>query len=413
MMSDMIEIVLERESANDTDATVVEICVDSGTTVGEGDRIFAIETSKAVQDIYAPASGVLVHELTKGGTVVLGIAVARILPPGTVAAPASREAAQPATRAARPAGQEPRLSRAAGALAAAHGLTAADFDADFVTALMVQRQLGLTPAPSLSPPPSAPPVASARDDRVIEETASHKRNEIRSLSQGAGNSMLSVIGTTLWTDDLQRQDTSFFASKIVDLVAFEASRLMPQFRKLNAAWRDTGFEYHSTVSAGIAYDGIGRLMVYGIERSDELSLEDIQDEIMEALKRATQSQLTARELTRATFTITDLSAAAVDYMFPLLPQGQSCIIGITRGATGGHALYVGFDHRVTEGLEVARFLQTLRERLIAATEGDRTSSLQCTYCGCDPTAAEGKGLLRTTDARGQPAWCCRRCWAEA
>jgi pyruvate/2-oxoglutarate dehydrogenase complex dihydrolipoamide acyltransferase (E2) component len=272
-----------------------------------------------------------------------------------------------------------RLSRDAAAFAAQHGLGPADFDADFITVDDVRRRLGLgTPQTVAQSQPSAASIQQSKPAGrarlgELKELPAHKHEERKVLSRGAGTSMLSVVGTTLGPQPFLRKDQGFFETKIIDLVAYEASRLMQTFGKLNAAYRDGSVEFYSEVNAGVAFDGGGRLVVYGIERSDKRELEDIQEEIIEGLMKYTQSKLTARELTRATFTITDLSSMEVDFVLPLLPEGQSCIIGITKTAERGYGLYVGFDHRVTEGMEAAHFLQDLRKRLVNALAPSRTS----------------------------------------
>ena len=178
--------------------------------------------------------------------------------------------------------------------------------------------------------------------------------------------MLSVLGTGLGNEPFDRRDAGFFAKKIGDIVIYEASRLMHDFKKLNAAYRDGGIAYHARINAGYAIDGGGRLVVYGISGSDARELPDIREQMMEGLKKYAQGTLTARDLDEATFTVTDLSASEIDFVLPLLPEGQTCILAITYTSATGYRLYIGFDHRVTEGLEASRFLGELRRRILTA-----------------------------------------------
>ena len=131
--------------------------------------------------------------------------------------------------------------------------------------------------------------------------------------------------------------------------------------------------------------------------------------------RYAQNTLTAAELTRATFTVTDLSAHPLDFVLPLLPAGQSCIIGVTRGPDGGFRLSCGFDHRVTEGGEVAQFLAEVRERLLTfGTAQTAAVDAACDYCGRTASEAVGlyktKGLMKVLNGRGDEALCCASCW---
>src|SRR5260370_20063474 len=68
-MSRNVDIIVEQISANDVSAIVVEVYLVDGSAVREGDRILAVETSKAVYEVFAPANGIFVHSLKVGDTV--------------------------------------------------------------------------------------------------------------------------------------------------------------------------------------------------------------------------------------------------------------------------------------------------------------------------------------------------------
>lgn len=428
------EIVVERQSANDAEATVVEIHCPSGTAVKRDQPIFAIETSKAVEEVHAPIDGILVHRLNAGDVIAFGVAIAEICDqfgaaeamPGA----ARDEAAMPPPIPppipvpASPR-RTPRLSRAAAALAAQHNIAPSVFATDFVTLEQVRQHLGLAlPEPAATgaarqPVSATTPITTPA--AVLEPIAARKREEIRVLSQGAAASMLSMVGVELGAVGLERGDLGpMFERRIVDLVIYEAARLMRRFRKLNAAWHEAGIEYHQEVNAGIAYDDAagdggkdgGGLAVYGIAQADALSLEDIQDAILDGFKKYVTRRLTVQELTRATFTVTDLSPTETDFVFPLLPRGQSAIIGIAGSARRGFRLYLGFDHRVTEGLEASRFLRELAMRVGATVEALGMTHLRCAFCGEEAASGTDAAshLLRIVARTGAETLCCQRCW---
>jgi hypothetical protein len=132
---------------------------------------------------------------------------------------------------------------------------------------------------------------------------------------------------------------------------------------------------------------------------------------LEAIEKYATQKLTVAEMTRATFTITDLSQSDLDFIHPLLPTGQSCIVAIARSARG-YRLYVGFDHRVTEGLVASKFLMELKDRLLSFTHAKADAS--CSFCrrplAEETTLMGGKGLLHVIDADGKDALACRTCW---
>jgi pyruvate/2-oxoglutarate dehydrogenase complex dihydrolipoamide acyltransferase (E2) component len=352
-----IDVIVERESANDTTAVVVEVRCASGARVGHEQVLFEIETSKTVQEVLAPAAGFVVHALRPGDTIRLADPIAQI---------ASSEQALAELRAHQTpvdagAAGTARLSRAALALARKNGLSPSDFSGDFVTTTDVRQRLGHAP-----PPTGTSGTAPSQPSPNSRPVPAHKREEIARLSHGPGATMLSVLGTPLGAEPVVRADAGFFATKISDLVVYEASRLMPKYPKLNAAYRDGAIHYYEDIHAGFAVDEGSKLVVYAVTDSHERTLPDIRLELLRGLKKYAKGTLTARDLDSATFTITDMSASEIDFVLPLLQEGQSCILAITHTATSGYHLYIGFDHRVTEGLEASRFLKELRLRIVAA-----------------------------------------------
>jgi pyruvate/2-oxoglutarate dehydrogenase complex dihydrolipoamide acyltransferase (E2) component len=226
--------------------------------------------------------------------------------------------------------------------------------------------------------------------------------------------MLSIVGVEFEKPEIARIPGDFFTGKIVDVVAFEAARLMRKYPRLNAAWRDTGVELHRAVNAGVAFDEGGRLVVYGIADADRKGLPEIRAEIEVAFTRYVEHKLIRDELSRATFSITDISALGINYIFPILPVDQAVIIGIARSTGDGFGLYVGYDHRISEGLEVARFLNDLRDRVASYGQTARPAP-RCFFCD-KPARAEveefhGRGLLKLVDAQGDERLICHVCWS--
>lgn len=436
-MSDT-EVLLERETANDEEAQVVAIHVQSGTAVQPGDVIFDIENSKATQEVVASQAGVLIHNLKIGDQVAFGIPIARIVPAKSwdgssidrgisekpslerssplTAAPSGHDVARPSIA---PSAAQRRVSHAAASLLAKLGLTSAQFGSDFVTAHDVRAYL----KEDAGVPNAAPAMAVAVKQAITtagDPVTSRKRAEIQALTTGAGGMMLSVLGIGLGEMRIPREPDDILSGRITDLVIYEASRLLRKYPRLNAFYQDDRIIKHDAVHAGLAIDGGGRLVVYGIENADRVGLPDLSRIIADAVGRYMNNELSAAELSRATFTVTDLSADDLDFVFPLLPRGQSLILGVTRSAAAGFRLFAGFDHRVTEGREIAAFLGELRGRLasfIAAAAAGATQTAapaSCDFCGRSLADAvhkgKDKGLLKILDREHRDALCCASCW---
>jgi len=421
------EVMIDRNTANDESAVVAVVFVTSGTHVTKDEPIFEIENSKATEEYVAPGSGILMHDLVAGQTVNFGVSIARIIPVGSETTEQKKISPLslatlvlsplPAVVAEKQEGA-PRFSLAAAGLLAKHGLSASQFDADFVTAIDVlahlrcQSQMQETSSKPVPVPLAKPGLESLAGTPVGQR----KRAEIEALSHGAGQSMLSVLGVGLGPLLVRRKPGDFLAGRITDLVLYEAARLMRKYPRLNAHYSDGQIFLHDVVHAGLAIDDGGRLMVYGLENTDETGLPELADGIADAVARYANGELTVQELTRATFTVTDLSAGELDFVLPLLPRGQSCIVGITSSVKSGYRLFAGFDHRVTEGREVMAFLGELRERVVSFSSPERTV-LSASVCGfCARSASEAvrsskeKGLLKVVGSDGEEVLCCGSCW---
>ena len=447
------DVLIERETANDDEATIVAIHAASGAVVKPGQHLVDVETSKAVQEIEAAVGGVWAHELKVGDVIQLANPIGRItieepavakpaaetsvteaLSKSDKPAPAAAKSDLPAIARSETRTRIARLSIAAAALAKQHGLSADDLDRPLMTSADVRALIGLPVAPRapiavlnaaqiVAPvAPQAAPLVR-RGEQVVKTSsqsahqkpvAPHKREEIRALEAGAGSSMLSVIGITLSRPLERAHENEFFKGRITDLVVYEASRLMAKYKRLNAAFNQGAITFHDDVNAGLAIDSGGRLLVYGIKSSGKLALGEIQKEIDVSMEKYHENSFSTADLTRATFTVTDLSSLGVDFVFPLLPRGQSAILAIAKTGDGKPSLFLGFDHRVTEGLEASRFLAELKERLESYATTPAGADIRCDYCDTTlETQTKGhgnKGLLQIMDRNLKLVYCCRACW---
>jgi pyruvate/2-oxoglutarate dehydrogenase complex dihydrolipoamide acyltransferase (E2) component len=98
-MSESASILVPRENVNDESATLVAWEVLDGTYVEVGSLVAQIETSKAVVDILAPASGILRHEAKAGQDVPIGAPIGRI---GEAKSPSAIPAAASTTNGSAP-----------------------------------------------------------------------------------------------------------------------------------------------------------------------------------------------------------------------------------------------------------------------------------------------------------------------
>lgn len=129
------------------------------------------------------------------------------------------------------------------------------------------------------------------------------------------------------------------------------------------------------VHIGVAVDTERGLVVPVIQDADQLTLTDIALKLSEISKKARDKKLKATDLEGATFTISNLGGIGTTSIFPIVNHPQAAILGVASGAMAPvwkdrafvprlmMPVTIGFDHRIINGADAARFLQRLKSIL--------------------------------------------------
>ncbi len=125
------------------------------------------------------------------------------------------------------------------------------------------------------------------------------------------------------------------------------------------------------VSVAVAIDTGGGLVAPAIRDANRLSLAQVAQKLKDLQARATAKSLRKEELTSAPFAITNLGMLGVDFFSPFVFHGQTAVMSVGRardGAGGRKVAWFGLavDHRVVDGAEAAKFLQTLQAEIVKA-----------------------------------------------
>ncbi len=164
-------------------------------------------------------------------------------------------------------------------------------------------------------------------------------------------------------------------------VAWACSRLLREFPMVNATVSGNNVIYRARVNVGVAVDLDPGLIVPVIHDTDDLSLVGIARRIVDLAERARSRQLQPHEIQGGTFTITNPGVLGTLVGMPIIPKGTSAILGtgaiekrpvvITDPETGADSIAIrkrslfslGYDHRIVDGADSARFLARLKELL--------------------------------------------------
>jgi len=164
-------------------------------------------------------------------------------------------------------------------------------------------------------------------------------------------------------------------------VAWACSRVLREFPMVNGTVSGNNLIFRGNVNIGIAVDLNPGLIVPVIHDAADLSLVGLGRKIIDLADRARDRKLEPREIQGATFSITNPGVLGTMVGMPVIPKGTSSILGtgsiekrvvvITDPETGTDAMSIrkrayfslGYDHRIVDGADSARFLARLKEVL--------------------------------------------------
>jgi hypothetical protein len=149
------------------------------------------------------------------------------------------------------------------------------------------------------------------------------------------------------------------------------SRLLQKYPDLQCLYHNGQVYQYTETNIGYAMCIEGAaghgLKVPVFKKCDKMSLDEIVSAKDAFLEKYIANTLSLEDLDGGTFTITDLSVSGSWLFNPLLNYMQSAILGIGGENPQGSVfpLVLAFDHRVTDGMTAAAFLNELKDRLVA------------------------------------------------
>ncbi len=147
------------------------------------------------------------------------------------------------------------------------------------------------------------------------------------------------------------------------ILAKVVAHLLRENRKLNAQYRDGRVIYKEEINVAIALALEEGLITPVLKDVDKRDVFELSKEWRELQNRAKEKRLKPEEIYSGTFTITNLGAFGVDEFIPLLNPPQSAILGVPSPYRNFIKFSLVCDHRLIQGHEGAKFLNSLKEVL--------------------------------------------------
>ena len=396
--------------------TIVGVIDSAGDAAGDGAAARAASTEVAGEPAGAPASAEAADAATTAGPAGAPDGKDR---PATGASPATDD--RPAT----PETGEERLRRRSTPvvrrIAAEHGVDIARVAGtghagrvtkqdilNFIEAREAQvdaAPAATEPAPAAAPTPSAPMAADdlwatfygevrnpefrARSadrvepmDKIRRLTADHMVVAKRVAPHV--HSFIEVDFTRI--DELRRRNRETWKARgarvsYTAFIAWACSRLLREYPMVNSVVSGRSVIYRGNVNLGIAVDLNPGLIVPVIHDADEFSLVGIARRIADLAARARARQLDPGDIQGATFSLTNPGVLGTVVGMPIIPRGTAAILGtgaiekrvvvVTDPVSGHDAMAIrkraffslGYDHRIVDGADAARFIADLRTTL--------------------------------------------------
>ena len=161
-----------------------------------------------------------------------------------------------------------------------------------------------------------------------------------------------------------------------DLIVKAAALTLRQFPGINASFATDGIHIHDHVHVGVAVARENGLVTAVLRDCDKTSLALLAIQTRELVGRTREGRMKPDDMMGATFTISNLGMFDVEEFSAIItmPQAAALAVGAVQkipvvNADGQLAVgtrmkvTLSADHRVTDGAEVAKFLQALKAAL--------------------------------------------------
>jgi 2-oxoglutarate dehydrogenase E2 component (dihydrolipoamide succinyltransferase) len=163
-------------------------------------------------------------------------------------------------------------------------------------------------------------------------------------------------------------------------VAWACAQVIPEFPMINATISGENIVYRRDINVGIAVDLNPGLIVPVVKNANELNVAGVAKRINDLAERARGKKLKPDEVQGASFSITNPGVLGTIVGMPIIPEGTAAILGtgaiekrvvVVQDADGGDVMAIrkrcffslGYDHRLVDGADAARFMSRLKQVL--------------------------------------------------
>jgi pyruvate dehydrogenase E2 component (dihydrolipoamide acetyltransferase) len=393
------KVIMTKLGLTMKDGTVVNWLKKEGERVEKGEPLVEVETEKISTELEAPASGVLLKIIAQKGAIIpvsglLGI----IGEPGedvssiqdnavkaeiSAAEPETEEVLKPSM--AEVSAEKVRISPLARKIAEEQKVDLTKITGTGPDGRIIKEDVlrALGKAETVGQP-TTPLSKEGVEVAEIIPLVSMRKTIAERLSQ----SYNSAVHTTVITEVDMTEASNFrkeLLAKIKEetgvsltytgIIVKAAASALREHKMVNSTLEDQEIMILKNINVGVAVDIEEGLIVPVIRDADRKSLSEIAALLSKLGEKAKNRTLSMEEVSGGTFTVTNLGILGVNTFIPIINPPQAAILGvgaiedkpvIVEGRIGARSrlnLSLVFDHRIINGAEAARFLQTMKRIL--------------------------------------------------
>jgi len=197
-----------------------------------------------------------------------------------------------------------------------------------------------------------------------------KMAEIKNLTNMNRVGLVSVVSKSFESINID-SDTVYskkeFKGSLSPLIAKVVSDLLStdDYSHLNSYVDDSKIYLNEEVNFGVAINLGSGLKIGVINNSNSISIEDIENRMLYLIDKYIDDKMDLDDMKGATVVLTDLTDQGIDDFQPLIINNNTLMIGLAGKRKGLQKLIIAFDHRVTDGLEISKFMNEIINNLIS------------------------------------------------
>lgn len=371
-----IEVKVPTLPESIANAVIAKWYKKSGDSVRQDENLVDLETDKVMLEVPAPADGVIEEILiAEGETVVPQQVLAKIQAGAVVKSKPEIEK----TETKKPA---PAEKTANATLTPAVRRTVAEHDLD-VSKISGSGKAGRVLKQDVAAALIGQDGAGLREEKRVPMSRMRARIAERLLAAKNETAMLTTFNEVnmqaimdlrvKYKDSFEKQFgvrlgfMAFFVKAAIEALKFQPT--------VNASIDGDDIVYHGYFDIGIAVSTDRGLVVPVLRDADQMTIAEIEAEILRYAQKARDGKLTLEEMTGGTFTITNGGVFGSMLSTPILNPPQAAILGmhniVKRAVVENDEIKIrpmmylamSYDHRIIDGRQSVTFLVKIKELL--------------------------------------------------